>query len=264
MYVLARVRARVHVGPKAPARFSIASLVCLLTNHSCLLALSLSLSPPTCATPRSLSSCATRPIGHILILESTDLSHVKSFLATDPIVQDLGCDVEDIPIYRWRHIKDYSLRIDDGRDGCPNVLLQMDRPAEELGGADLRSEVEEDKLEYLIRSRRVIAAGPIHLPTSVKDDPSSLPVGDLIFFNAEDRDDAVAFAENDPASQAGLYGDMRVYKYNNLDVTGKFVSKNLHTMGSSDGYYNRNLRMKDEMKEEGYPVDDSQTPWFNY
>ena len=228
------------------------------------LSLSLSLSPPTCATPRSLSSCATRPIGHILILESTDLSHVKSFLATDPIVQDLGCDVEDIPIYRWRHIKDYSLRIDDGRDGCPNVLLQMDRPAEELGGADLRSEVEEDKLEYLIRSRRVIAAGPIHLPTSVKDDPSSLPVGDLIFFNAEDRDDAVAFAENDPASQAGLYGDMRVYKYNNLDVTGKFVSKNLHTMGSSDGYYNRNLRMKDEMKEEGYPVDDSQTPWFNY
>mmetsp|Transcript_3609 Transcript_3609/g.7862 ORF Transcript_3609/g.7862 Transcript_3609/m.7862 type:complete len:398 (+) Transcript_3609:136-1329(+) len=211
-----------------------------------------------------LSSCATRPIGHILILESTDLANIKSFLATDPIVQSLGCTVDDIPLYRWRHIKDYTLRMDDGREGYPNVLIQMDRSAEELGGSDIRSTVEKAKLEYMIRSQRVIAAGPIHLPTELKDDPSSLPVGDIVFFNAMDRDEAIQFAENDPASLAGLYGEMRVHKYNTVDVTGKFVSKNLHTLDDNSGSVNRNLHLKEQMRNEGYPVKDDETPWFNY
>ena len=222
---------------------------------------------PYITTPgpnNSLSSCASRPIGHILILESTDLSHIKSFLATDPIVQRLGCSVEDIPLYRWRHIKDYTLRMDDGRDGYPNVLIQMDRPAEELGGSDIRSETEKAKLEYMIRRRKVIAAGPLHLPTELKDDPSSLPAGDIIFFNAMDRDEAVEFAENDPAAMAGLYETMRVHKYNTLDITGKFISKNLHTLEGDDKIINRHLILKDEMRAEGFPVDDEQTPWFNY
>lgn len=211
-----------------------------------------------------LSSCATRPIGHVLILESADLAHIKSFLATDPVVQKLGCSVEDIPLYRWRHIKDYTLRMDDGRDGYPNVLIQMDRPAEELGGTDIRSATEEAKLEYMIRSRKVIAAGPLHLPTEIKDDPSSMPVGDIVFFNAMDRDGAVEFAENDPAALAGLYETMRVHKYNTLDITGKFISENLHTLEGNDDIVNRHLILKEEMRAEGYPVDDEQTSWFNY
>ena len=221
-------------------------------------------SPIHSSSHNSLSSCATRPIGHILILESTDLAHIKSFLATDPIVQRLGCSVEDIPLYRWRHIKDYTLRMDDGRDGYPNVLIQMDRPAEELGGTDIRSVTEEAKLEYMIRSRKVIAAGPLHLPTEIKDDPSSMPVGDIVFFNAMDRDEAVEFAENDPAGLAGLYETMRVHKYNTLEITGKFISENLHTLEGNDDIVNRHLILKEEMRAEGYPVDDEQTPWFNY
>lgn len=157
--------------------------------------------------------------------------------------------------------------MDDGRDGYPNVLIQMDRPAEELGGAEFRSEVEKSKLEYMIRSEKVIAAGPLHLPTELKDDPSSLPVGDIVFFNAMDRDEAVDFAENDPAALAGLYGTMRVHKYNTIDVTGKFISKNLHTIDDPSGLKNLNnfnLRLKQKMKMEGYPVNDDQTPSFNY
>lgn len=209
-----------------------------------------------------LSSCASRPIGHILVMESTDLSHVKDFVARDPVVQNLGCTLEEIPLYRWRHIKDHTLRIDDGRYGWPNVLIQMDRSAEDLGGANLRGQVENSKLEYLIKSERVIASGPLHLPTEFKDDPSSVPVGDLVFFNARNRTEAIDFAENDPAALAGLYETMRVHKYNSLDVTGKFVSRNMLDDGS--GWYNRNLRMKEEMADRGYPVDDEQTPWLNW
>lgn len=221
-------------------------------------------SPIYSSSRNRLSSCATRPIGHVLILESADLVHIKSFLATDPVVRKLGCSVEDIPLYRWRHIKDYTLRMDDGRDGYPNVLIQMDRPAEELGGTDIRSATEEAKLEYMIRSRKVIAAGPLHLPTEIKDDPSSMPVGDIVFFNAMDRDGAVEFAENDPAALAGLYETMRVHKYNTLDITGKFISENLHTLEGNDDLVNRHLILKEEMRAEGYPVDDEQTSWFNY
>ena len=201
----------------------------------------------------------------MLILESTELSFVKSFVATDPIVEMLGCEVEDIPIYRWRHIKDYTLRMDDGRDGYPNVLIQMDRSAEELGGVDIRAEVETPKLEYLIRSRKVIAAGPLHLGTEAKNDPSSLPVGDIIFFNAMERDEAIEFAENDPSALAGLYDTMRVHKYNTYDITGKFFSKNVNALEEEeDAIFNRNLFLREEMRAEGYPVDDDQTPWFNY
>lgn len=111
-----------------------------------------------------------------MCLESTDLGQVRELLSNDPIVQMLtGGDLTNIPMYRWRHIRDYSLRIDDGRFGYPCMCLALDREPEVVG--NLRGEVREDMFEYLIRSERVIAAGPLHLPTELKDDPSSIPVG---------------------------------------------------------------------------------------
>jgi len=126
----------------------------------------------------------------------------------------------------------------------------------------LRQELTESKFEYMVKSERVIAAGPLHSLTSEKDDPNSVPVGDIIFFNAKDRDEALHFAENDPAALGGLYKTMGVHKYNTLDTTGKFVSKNVMDDGS--GWYNRNLRMQQEMRGEGYAVEDEDTPWLNW
>lgn len=136
------------------------------------------------------------------------------------------------------------------------MCLGLDYPPEQVGN-DLRDEVWEEMLEYWIRSERVIAAGPLHLPTEFKDDPSSLPVGDLILFNAEDRDDAIQFAEDLPAAQAGLYETLRVHFYNTLDITGKFVSEDpLRDAPCHD--------MKEAMEVWGYPVADEQTPWLNW
>lgn len=205
----------------------------------------------------SLSSDVRRLIGHAVCLESTELKHVQEFLATEPLSRMLtGADASKIPLYRWRHIRDYTLRIDDGRNGYPCMCLALDSPPEQVGN-DLRDSVRDEMLDYWIRSERVIAAGPLHLPTEFKDDPSSLPVGDLVLFNAVDRDDAIQFAENMPASQAGLYETLRVHFYNTLDITGKFVSEDpLRDAPCGD--------MKEAMEVWGYPVSDDQTPWLNW
>jgi uncharacterized protein YciI len=190
-------------------------------------------------------------------MESQKLEHVQDLLAREPIVQSLtGGDISNIPLYRWWHIRDYTLRQDDGRIGTPAMLLALDHQAEE-GIGNVREETKKSHLEYLIRSERVIAAGPLHLPTEFKDDPSSLAVGDLILFNAEGREDAIDFVENDPRAEAGLYDEMRVHFYNNLDVTGKFVSEDaLRDAPCGD--------MKEALEYWGYPTADDKTPWLNW
>jgi uncharacterized protein YciI len=135
------------------------------------------------------------------------------------------------------------------------MIIAMDDEPEIVGNT--RMETEKANLEYLIRSKKVIMAGPLYLPTEIKDDPSSIPVGDLIMFNAPNREEAIEFAENLPAAQEGLYGDLRVHFYNNLDVTGKFVSED--PFRDAPGY-----QMKEAMEYWGYPVDDEQTPWLNW
>ena len=201
-----------------------------------------------------------RILGHAMCIESTSLENAKELLSRDPIVQHLtGGDISDVPIYRWRHIRDITLRQDDGRTGVPYLLISMDRSAEE-GVGNLREDVKNDHLEYLIRSERVIATGPLHLSTEFKDDPSSIPVGDLIFFNSPTREEAIEFAEKTPAALAGLYSKMKLHRFNSLDVTGKFVADNLvhpdRTKHTAD--------MKEAMEHWGYPVDDMQTKWINW
>ena len=209
-----------------------------------------------------LSADMKRTVGHMVCIESTELGYAQDLLSNDPIVQKLtGGDISEIPLFRWRQIRDYSLRIDDGRKGFPYLLISMDRSPEEAGDiAQVREEVKNDYLEYLIRSERIIGTGPMHLPTEFKDDPSSIAVGDFILFNAADRDDAIEFAENSPAAQAGLYGSMKLQRYNSLDVTGKFVA--------TDTVYPERNKHTEDMKEAlehwGHPVDDKQTKWLNW
>jgi uncharacterized protein YciI len=204
-----------------------------------------------------LSSDVQRVIGQALCLESSELGFALDFLQNDPLVQFFtGGDLSNIPIYRWRHIRDYTLRRDDGRHGTPALLLALDDDSHSES-REIRQEDDEKSLEYLIRSERVIAAGPLHVCTESKDDPSSIPIGDLILFNAQDRDEAIAFAENDPKAQSGLYKSMQVHLYNNLDVTGKFVAKNRFD-------YEPTADLKQAMERWGYPVSDEETPWLNW
>ena len=198
-----------------------------------------------------------RTIGHAYGMESTKLEYIHQHLQNEPIIQMLtGGDVSKVPLYRWRHIRDHTLRIDDGRFGCPAMLVAMDYDPEEVG--NLREETRSRQLEAMIRSERVIAAGTLHLPTEFKDDEASaLPVGDLIFFNAKDTDAAIEFAESLPNAQEGLYKSMQVHFYNTLDTTGKFVSEDaLRDTPCSD--------MREALEHWGYPVDEEQTPWLNW
>jgi uncharacterized protein YciI len=203
-----------------------------------------------------LSSDLQRVIGHAMCLESTRLDYVQNFLAEDPTVKTItGGDLTNVPLYRWRHIRDYSLRIDDGRDGYPCMCFALDDDPEYV--KNLREETRRENLEYLIRSERVIAAGPLHMPTEFKDDPSSNPMGDLIMFNAKSRDDAIEFAEGLPSAEEGLYKDMRVHFYNSLDITGKFVSEDPLRDSPCE-------QMKEALEHWGYPVGDDQTPHLNF
>jgi len=205
-----------------------------------------------------LASDLKRIIGHCMVMESEDLKHVKKLLREEPILQSLtdgGERVDEVPLYRWRHIRDYTLRQDDGRFGFPCTMVALDDDPEAIGNT--RSETEKAVLEYLIKSQKVIMGGPLHLPTEFKDDPSSLAVGDLIMFNAKDREDAIDFVENMPSAKAGLYKDLRVHFYNQLDVTGKFVSEDPNR--DAPGY-----QMKEALEYWGYPVEDEQTPHLNW
>ena len=241
-----------------------------------------------------LSSDLQRVIGHAMCFESTELHYVQNVLRNDPIVRMLllghsvdddaadstqhtngairsninyndddvdgslpSLDISSIPIYRWRHIRDYSLRIDDGRDGYPCLCLALDdKGSTSETQQQLRQETQKEYLETLIRSERVIAAGPLHVATITKDDPSSMAIGDLILFNAKDRPDAVSFCENLPTAMVGLYDSMRVHFYNTLDISGKFVSEDPLRDAPCE-------EMKEAMEYWGYPVADEQTPWIN-
>jgi hypothetical protein len=213
----------------------------------------------------SLASDLQRVIGHAMCLESRELKHVQDFLRNEPIIQMLtNGNLDHIPLYRWRHLRDYSLRIDDGRFGYPCLCLAMDADAEDFvsgagddNSANVREETRQKVMEYWIQSKRIIAAGALHLPTQFKDDPSSIAVGDLMLFNAKDRNDAVAFAEGLPSAEQGLYQDMRVYFYNNLDITGKFVSEDPLRDSPCE-------QLKEAMEVWGYPVSDEQTPHLNW
>jgi len=196
-----------------------------------------------------------------MCLESTTLENAKTLLSRDPIIQRLTHgDISNIPLYRWRQIRDHSLRQDDGRGGTPTLLLALDHAPSGAAVQELREKVTHAHLEYLIRSERVIAAGALHVSTESKDDPSSIAIGDLILFNSRDREDAINFVENDPAAMAGLYQSMRVHRYNSLDVTGKFVAMNLV-------YADKNkptADMREAMERMGYPVGDRETKWINW
>jgi len=215
-----------------------------------------------------LSTDLQRTVGHVMCMDSTTCDHAREHLSSDPIVKMLtGGDISKIPFYRWRHIRDSTLRQDDGLDGTPIMLVAMDRDASLLQidngdgkKQDLRKEKWNDHLEYLIRSERIIACGPLHVATDDKTDPKSVRVGEIIMCNALTREDAIKFVENSPYSKAGVYDSMRLFRYNKLDVTGKFCQPDL--------LYPENTRpcgeMKDSMDREGYPTDDQQTPWLNW
>lgn len=210
-----------------------------------------------------LSTDLQRTVGHAMCIDSPSLEHCREALSRDPIIRSIlgvdddgHCDVSPVALYRWRHIRDHTLRIDDGRYGVPNILLAMDRPGTEA--AAVRAGTSNDHLEYLIRSERVIAAGPLHVATEDKADEDSVAVGTLMMVNGKNRDDAVKFVEKDPAAMAGLYETMRVHRFNSLDVTGKFVSENLYFPKQNT------YQMKEAMEYWGYPVDDDQTKWVNW
>lgn len=207
--------------------------------------------------PHSLCSLASdlqRVIGQALCLESTALGYIQEFLETEPICKMYtGGDASKIPLYRWRHIRDYTLRIDDGRFGFPCMCLALDDEPEEIGS--LREDNQEALLQYWIRSKKVIAAGPLYMPTEFKDDPSSIPVGDLVLFNAKDRDDAVEWVEGFPSAETGQYSSMRVHFYNRLDVSGKFVSEDRLRDAPCH-------QMQEALEAWGYPTGDDQTPWL--
>jgi len=199
-----------------------------------------------------LSTDLKRYVGHAMCLDSMSLQHVQEFISNEPNIQRLtGGDISNISLFRWRHLKDHTLRRDMGRHGVPNLLINIHRTDHD----QLRADTNTSHIQYLIQSERVIEAGPLHIATKDKNDPDSIPIGNLILFNAYERDEAIQFAENDPCALAGLYDTMRLHNFNVLDISGKFVVMNRYSDDIDE--------MKEALEYWGYPVRDDQTPWIN-
>jgi len=201
-----------------------------------------------------LSTDLQRYVGHAMCLDSMSLEDAQEFLSQEPNIQRLtGGDISKVSFFRWRHLKDHTLRRDMGRFGVPNLLMNIDRTDDAVDG--IKAATNTSHIQYLIKSERVIETGPLHIATPDKNDPNSAPVGNLIIFNAMEREEAIEFAENDPSAQAGLYDTMRLHNFNILDISGKFGVQNR---------YNDDIdEMKEAMDYWGYPVHDTQTPWIN-
>lgn len=225
-----------------------------------------------------LSSDLKSHIGHALCIDSNTRESAEEFLRNDPIIQSIAgkssSDIlENISIFRWRHLKDYSLRQDDGRSGLPTMIIGLHNPPVTSSSTNAKSKLPtkkwqaeregayDDHLKYLIQSDLVSQAGPLHVGTSDKNDPKSVPIGDLIIINAENRKHAIEFAENDPLALAGLYQTLKVHRFNDLDVTGKFVVDNVYLQMCNGK--NTHLEMKEALQYWGYPISDKQTKWIN-
>lgn len=209
-------------------------------------------------------------IGHAICIDSNTLSYAQEVLKQEPILQALtlgieypNCDIYDAPnpmtpraspsiaadlskvkLFRWRHIKDHSLRQDDGMlDMTPWLIVALDRPNQE----ELRAATNRSHIEYLIDSERIVMAGPLHSCTSLA------AVGNVMIVNALSREQAIEFAENDPYALVGLYETIRVHEYNTVDISGKFVTTHI---GDHDD-------VRKIMKKWKYPLDEEQTLWLN-
>lgn len=230
-------------------------------------------------------------IGHAICIDSNSLSYAQELLSKEPILQALTnadddtfdlpvhediltmpspltattttrplADLSKVKLFRWRHIKDHSLRQDDGMlDRTPWIIIALDRPNQQ----SLRAATNRSHVEYLIDSERIVMAGPLYTtPTNSNSSsmaaedtfPSPEPaVGNFMVVNALDRNDAVQFAENDPCALAGLYDSIRIHDYNAIDVSGKFVTVQI---GDQD-------KVRAVMKSWGYPLNEDQTAWIN-
>lgn len=58
--------------------------------------------------------------------------------------------------------------------------------------------------------RRCTGAGPIFDSSLDEDDPNSVPIGSLVFFNAGSDEEARETVENDPYNDAGLFDSIFV------------------------------------------------------
>ena len=216
-----------------------------------------------------LSTDQQSEIGSIICLNAQSSEDALKYLAKEPMIKYLlNCEEEDTNgdgvvkvlkksnlLFQWRHAEEAKLRQDDGRFGLPYAMIGLDAKKSE----NLRDKHAREHYEYLIRSERVIASGSLlSFDTENSSDSESKTVGegigDIVFFNAPSRSDAILFAESDPLSLQGVYESLRVQRYNTIDVTGKHVAMDKYARSCNDVVFN-------EMEEEGYAVYDYQTPW---
>lgn len=224
-----------------------------------------------------LDTTHTKEIGNIICFNAVTAEDALAYLAKEPIVRYLMKDAKNEEsiidelkdkkvLYKWRHVKEAKLRQDDGRFGLPTAMIGLDdikAPSSSLESRKIRAEHAKSHYEYLIRSERVIAAGPL-LPYDFNHDDDDdkgnsmeihAGIGDLVFFNSKSLRDGALFAEEDPLSLQGLYESLQVCRYNTIDISGKHVALDKFSTENDDVVFN-------EMEEEGYPVYDYQTPWI--
>lgn len=205
-------------------------------------------------------------IGSLICLNAKSLESALDYLAKEPFICSMTPnlshaqrmkylkDAKTSALHRWMHVKEAKLRQDNGRFGFPTVGLGLDTRSKK--NAALRTDLTREHYEYLIRSEKVIACGPLHpLNNNLHEDPEEVAYGSLILFNAASRGEAIQFVESDPLAINGVYKKLTVNQINNIDVSGKHVAMDKFATGPDDIVF-------EKMEEEGYAVYDYQTPWI--
>lgn len=91
----------------------------------------------------------------------------------------------------------------------PFALRCRDKP----GMLETRKATREAHLDYLMSSQRVNAAGPL-IPVD-----GDAPAGSLVLAFAESREALDEWTRNDPYAQAGIFEDVQVSQFNEMDIT---------------------------------------------
>jgi hypothetical protein len=139
-------------------------------------------------------------------------------------------------------------------DKSPNAPFFAWCEDKEEGVEGLRGRTREEHLEYLMKSGRVVAAGPIFEIKEEEEEEMGEPKGSLVVMNARSMEDAEEFVKNDPYNKAGLFENVMVRRINEADVSGKFGIANKYEPEYRDP-------VEYELEEEG-GYDMEKTPWL--
>ena len=147
--------------------------------------------------------------GALTIVRGEEASRLEGLARSSPYARGGLFATEEAFVFKQNDAPELSWQL----QSHPFAMVCLDAP----GMLPTRAETRPAHLEYLKRSERVHAAGPL-LRVGAEEDG---PVGSLVVFSAASLEEARAFAEGDPYAAAGIFESTRIWHCQPQETTGR-------------------------------------------